>query len=112
MEVTLLWVLCAAMLVLGLAGTANKPSASNTAGCDLVKWPTTMPETTFHIPSLLNRDDADAVMFELQDLPCVNQADVDLAARTAWVSHTTMISPDDVAAALAEAGHPPDSWTD
>ena len=70
-----------------------------------------MPETTFHIPSLLNRDDADAVMFELQDLPCVNQADVDLAARTAWVSHTTMISPDDVAAALAEAGHPPDSWT-
>ena len=51
-------------------------------------------------------------MFELQDLPCVNQADVDLAARTAWVSHTTMISPDDVAAALAEAGHPPDSWTD
>lgn len=75
-----------------------------------VKLPATMPETTFLIPSLLSRDDADAVMFELQDLPCVNQADVDLTARTAWVSHTGMISPEDVAAALAEAGHPPESW--
>lgn len=73
--------------------------------------PAVMPETTFHIPTLLNADDAAAVMFELQDLPCVNQADVDLPAGTAWVSHTTMLSPDDVAAALAEAGHPPSSWT-
>jgi len=46
-----------------------------------------------------------AVMFELQDLPCVNQADVDLAKRQAWVSHTSMISPEDIAAALEEAGY-------
>ncbi len=64
-----------------------------------------MPETTFHIPTLRTQDDADAVMFELQDLPCVNQADVDLAGQTAWVSHTTMIAPQDIAAALVEAGY-------
>lgn len=64
-----------------------------------------MPETTFHIPGLLTQEDADAVMFELQDLPCVGQADVNLPARTAWVSHTSMISADDIAAALAEAGY-------
>ncbi|MCV2350551.1 heavy-metal-associated domain-containing protein [Paucibacter sp. Y2R2-4] len=64
-----------------------------------------MPETIFEIPSLQSQDDADTVMFELQDLPCVNQADVDLAKRLAWVSHTAMISADDIAAALAEAGY-------
>lgn len=64
-----------------------------------------MPETTFHIPTLLTQEDADAVMFELQDLPCVNQADVDLPAHSAWVSHTAMISADDIAAKLAEAGY-------
>lgn len=65
-----------------------------------------MPETTFHIPALQSQDDADAVMFELQDLPCVSQADVDLPAQTAWVSHTRMIAPEDIAAALHEAGYP------
>lgn len=65
---------------------------------------TRMPETTFHIPTLQTQDDADAVMFELQDLPCVNQADVNLAKHTAWVSHTAMISADDIAAKLQEAG--------
>lgn len=64
-----------------------------------------MPETTFHIPLLRQQSDADAVMFELQDLPCVHQADVDLARQTAWVSHSNMIAPDDIAAALAEAGY-------
>ncbi|WP_310388254.1 heavy metal-associated domain-containing protein [Roseateles sp.] len=63
-----------------------------------------MPETIFEIPALLGQDDADAVMFELQDLPCVNQADVDLVKRVAWVSHTAMISAEDIATALAEAG--------
>ncbi len=63
-----------------------------------------MPETTFHIPTLRTQEDADAVMFELQDLPCVSQADVDLPRQTAWVSHTPMIAPEDIAAALAEAG--------
>lgn len=43
-------------------------------------------------------------MFELQDLPCVNQADVDLPKHEAWVSHTAMISADDIAAKLQEAG--------
>ena len=65
---------------------------------------TRMPETTFHIPTLQTQDDADAVMFELQDLPCVNQADVNLTEHTAWVSHTAMISADDIAAKLQEAG--------
>ena len=64
-----------------------------------------MPETTFLIPTLLTQDDADAVMFELQDLTCVNQADVHLAEHTAWVSHTAMISADDIAAKLQDAGY-------
>lgn len=64
-----------------------------------------MPETVFIIPTLLTQDDADAVMFELQDLPCVNQADVDLAKRQAWISHTAMIAAEDIAAALLEAGY-------
>ncbi|MDO9250235.1 MAG: heavy metal-associated domain-containing protein [Hydrogenophaga sp.] len=63
-----------------------------------------MPETRFHIPTLRTQEHADAVMFELQDLPCVNQADVNLAEHTAWVSHTAMISADDIAARLQEAG--------
>jgi hypothetical protein len=63
-----------------------------------------MPETTFHIPTLLKQEDADAVMFELQDLPCVNQADVNLPQHQAWVSHTAMISPEDIAAKLLAAG--------
>lgn len=64
-----------------------------------------MPETTFHVPAMQTQDDADAVMFELQDLPCVNQADVDLPKRQAWVSHTAMISVEDIAAKLGEAGY-------
>ena len=64
-----------------------------------------MPETTFHIPGLRTQEDADAVMFELQDLPCVSQADVNLDEHTAWVSHTSMIAPEDIAAALQEAGY-------
>ena len=63
-----------------------------------------MPETTFHIPSLTDQDAADAVMYVLHDLPCIHQADVNLPAHTAWVSHSTMIAPEDIAAALAEAG--------
>lgn len=64
-----------------------------------------MPETIFHLPTLRTQEDADAVMFELQDLPCVAQAEVDQTTQTAWVSHTSMISPEDILAALAEAGY-------
>lgn len=64
-----------------------------------------MPESIFEIAQLTTQQDADAVMFELQDLPCVNQADVDIVNRRAWVSHSTMISPNDIAAALEEAGY-------
>lgn len=67
-----------------------------------------MPETTFFIPALRGQDDSDAVMFELQDLPCVHQADVDLGAQTAWVSHSSMISADDIAVKLQEAGYESD----
>ena len=65
-----------------------------------------MPETTFHIPSLHTAADADAVLFELQDLPCISNTDVDLATQQAWVEHSPMISPEEVAAALEEAGYP------
>lgn len=64
-----------------------------------------MPESTFEIEQLLTSDDAEAVMFELQDLPCVNRADVDIIKRQAWVSHTSMISAEDIAAALEGAGY-------
>lgn len=64
-----------------------------------------MPESIFEIAQLLTQEDADAVMFELQDLPCVNQAEVDLVKRQAWVRHTNMISPEDIAAALEDAGY-------
>jgi hypothetical protein len=64
-----------------------------------------MAESTFEIAQLVSQEDADAVMFELQDLPCVNQAEVDLVKRQAWVSHTHMISPEDIAAALEDAGY-------
>ncbi len=74
-------------------------------GCPEPSESAPMPETTFHIPALKTQDDADAVMFELQDLPCVSQADVNLPAQTAWVSHTSMIAPEDIAAALGEAGY-------
>ena len=64
-----------------------------------------MPESLLAIPRLLTQDDADAGMFELQDLPCVNRAEIDLQAQRAWVDHTAMISVDDIAAALLEAGY-------
>jgi hypothetical protein len=64
-----------------------------------------MPESIFEIAQLVTTDDVEAVMFELQDLPCVNQAEVDLIKRQAWVSHTSMISTEDIAAALDEAGY-------
>ena len=35
----------------------------------------------------------------------MHQADVNLPERTAWVSHSTMIAAEDIAAALAEAGY-------
>ena len=64
-----------------------------------------MPEIVLAIPGLLTQDDADAVMFELQDLPCVNRGEVDLQTQRVWVDHTAMISVDDIAAALKEAGY-------
>ena len=63
-----------------------------------------MPESRFRLPAMQTEDDASAVMFELQDLPCVSEAEVDLSKQEAWVSHTTMISPQDIAAKLQEAG--------
>lgn len=65
-----------------------------------------MPTSHFSVPTMATQDDADAVMFELQDLPCIHVADVNLAQRTAWAEHTAFISPDEIAAALAEVGHP------
>ncbi|MBK7004718.1 MAG: hypothetical protein IPH37_05875 [Burkholderiales bacterium] len=39
-----------------------------------------MPTTHFHIATLHTQNDADAVLFELQDLPCIHVADVQLLA--------------------------------
>jgi hypothetical protein len=70
-----------------------------------------MPITTFTIPTLCNDDAAAEVMFELQDLPCMTVADVNLAKQEAWAQHTPMISPEEIAAALEEAGHPCTGWS-
>ena len=67
---------------------------------------TIMPTTHFAIPAMTSPQDAQAVMFELQDLPCIHVADVDLERRTAWAEHTAFISPEEIADALAEAGYP------
>lgn len=66
-----------------------------------------MPVTTFTLPTLLTQADADAVMFELQDLPCISNAGILLDRQQAWAEHTRMMDPTDIAASLAEAGHPP-----
>ena len=63
-----------------------------------------MIETRLLIPNLQTDDDASAVMFELQDLPCVHEAGVDLPAHTAWVRHTAMMSPEDIVTKLLDAG--------
>lgn len=63
-----------------------------------------MIETRLSIPALQTEDDASAVMFELQDLPCVHEAGVDLPAHSARVLHTAMMSAEDIVAKLAEAG--------
>jgi hypothetical protein len=63
-----------------------------------------MIETRLLIPTLQTDDDASAVMFELQDLPCVHEAGVDLPSHTAWVRHTAMMSPEDIVAKLLDAG--------
>jgi hypothetical protein len=63
-----------------------------------------MIETRLLTPTLQTDDDASAVMFELQDLPCVHEAGVDLPSHTAWVRHTAMMSPEDVVAKLLDAG--------
>ena len=66
-----------------------------------------MPTTTFTLPTMTTQADAEAVMFELQDLPCISNAGVDLPHHRAWAEHTRMIDPSDMAAALADAGHAP-----
>ena len=64
-----------------------------------------MPETLLRIPALLTQDDVDVVMFELQDLPCVDMAEVSLVRQTVWVSHTALMTPLDIVAVLEQAGY-------
>ncbi|MCF8167044.1 MAG: heavy-metal-associated domain-containing protein [Rhodoferax sp.] len=54
---------------------------------------------------MFSQNDADAVMFVLQDLPCIHVADVNLEQRSAWAEHTRFISPEEIASALEEAGY-------
>ena len=65
-----------------------------------------MPTTHFSIPAMQSQNDADAVMFALQDLPCIHVADVDLTRSSAWAEHTNFISAEEIALALTEAGYP------
>jgi hypothetical protein len=44
-------------------------------------------------------------MFELQDLPCVDMAEVSLVRQTVWVSHTALMTPLDIVAVLEQAGY-------
>ena len=64
-----------------------------------------MPETLLRVPTLLTQDDVDVVMFELQDLPCVDMAEVSLVSQTVWVSHTALMAPLDIVAVLEQAGY-------
>jgi copper chaperone CopZ len=64
-----------------------------------------MVTTHFAIPTMISQGDADAVMFVLQDLPCIHVADVNLEQRSAWAEHSGFISPEEISAALEEAGY-------
>jgi hypothetical protein len=64
-----------------------------------------MPETLLRVPALLSQDDVDVVLFELQDLPCVDMAEVSLVRQTVWVSHTMLMTPLDIVAVLEQAGY-------
>jgi copper chaperone CopZ len=64
-----------------------------------------MVTTHFAVPTMFSQNDADAVMFALQDLPCIHVADVNLEQRSAWVEHTRFISPEEIATALEDAGY-------
>lgn len=64
-----------------------------------------MPETLLRVPALRSQDDVDAVMFELQELPCVDMAEVSLGRQTVWVSHTALMTPLDIVAVLEQAGY-------
>ncbi|GAB3190945.1 hypothetical protein [Hydrogenophaga aquatica] len=64
-----------------------------------------MPETLLRVPALLSQDDVEVVMFELQDLPCVDMAEVSLVRQTVWVSHTALMTPLDIVAVLEQAGY-------
>ena len=65
-----------------------------------------MATTHFAIPTMISQEDADAVMFELQDLRCIPVADVHLAQHSAWAEHTDVSSPEEIATPLDEAGYP------
>jgi len=63
-----------------------------------------MPYTTLFIDNLETQSDQESVTFELQDLPCINQVEVSLVNKEAWIDHTNMISINDTILALEEAG--------
>ena len=46
------------------------------------------------------------VMNAIQDLPCINHADVSLATGEATIDHTSMVSEGDIRAAIEDAGFP------
>ena len=65
-----------------------------------------MPTTEFVISGMNNDDDLRAVMNAIQDLPCIDHAEVSLQSGAATVEHTSMVSEGDIRGAVEEAGFP------
>jgi len=63
-----------------------------------------MPTTEFTIDGIDSDDDLRSVMNAIQDLPCINHAEVDAQSGKAEVEHTAMVSEGDIRAAVEEAG--------
>jgi copper chaperone CopZ len=65
-----------------------------------------MPTTTLIVTGMQSDDCLRTVMNAIQDLPCINHADVSLATGEATIDHTSMVSEGDIRAAIEDAGFP------
>ena len=65
-----------------------------------------MPTTTLIVTGMQSDDCLRTVMNAIQDLPCINHADVSLATGEATIDHTSMVWEGDIRAANEDAGLP------
>ena len=63
-----------------------------------------MPTTEFVVTGLSNNDDLRIVMNAIQDLPCIEHAEISLQTGAATIEHTAMVSEGDIRGAVEEAG--------